>query len=38
MAYHIKQPEEFGPKWTSRFIFVPVIPPSRWFKKPIIGG
>jgi hypothetical protein len=24
---YIKQPDEFGPKWTLRFIFIPVIPP-----------
>ena len=35
---YIKQPDEFGPKWTLRFIFVPGIPPPEWFKKPIFSG
>jgi hypothetical protein len=35
-AYHyVEKPDDFGPEWQIRFLFVPVIPSPKWSQKPL---
>ena len=36
--YYVDKPDDFGPEWTVRFLFVPIIPSPEWSKKPLFGG
>ena len=36
--YYVDKTDEFGPEWSIRFFFVPVIPSPEWSKKPLFGN
>lgn len=36
--YYADKPDDFGPEWTIRLLFVPVIPSPEWSKKPLFGS
>ena len=33
--YYVEKPDDFGPEWQIRFLFVPVIPSPKWSQKPL---
>ena len=33
--YYVEKPDDFGPEWQFRFLFVPVIPSPKWSQKPL---
>jgi len=35
--YYVEKPDNFGPEWQIRFLFVPIIPSPVWSKVPIFG-
>jgi len=33
--YYVEKPDDFGPEWQIRFLFVPVIPSPKWSQNPL---